>query len=145
MKLREGTAVAFGLALFLPLLVHAQMYKCVDERGATRYADQPGPGCKATDIRASPPISGQLRERRSDFATQDADFKRRHLEDERRAAHDHQALEQRCAQLRREQGVLASGGRVISSVKPDGERLYMDDAVRDQRLASVREQLRTCP
>lgn len=33
------------LALALP--VHAQMYKCVDERGRTLYSDKPIPNCKA--------------------------------------------------------------------------------------------------
>jgi hypothetical protein len=65
------------LALALP--AHAQMYKCVDSRGVTHYADQPTEGCRnaAVDIRPSPPISGRLTPSAADPAQQDADFRRR--------------------------------------------------------------------
>ena len=132
------------LLLALPLGVQAQMYKCVDARGAVRYADQPGPGCKATTIRASPPISGQLQQRSDDLAARDAELRRRQVEEETRSARDREALEKRCAQLRQQQGVLASGVR-ISNVNASGERNYMDDATRERELGIVREALRGCP
>jgi hypothetical protein len=48
------------LALALLLLVppaQAQMYKCVDERGKTIYADKPIPNCKGGKTVAPPPSS----------------------------------------------------------------------------------------
>lgn len=132
------------LLLALPLGAQAQMYKCVDERGAVRYADQPGPGCKAAAIRASPPISGQLQQRSDDLATRDAEFRRRQVEEQARVARDREALGERCARLRQQQGILASGVR-IGNVNASGERSYMDDASRERELASVREALRGCP
>jgi cell division protein FtsL len=132
------------LMLLLPLAADAQMYRCVDERGAIQYTDKPRAGCKATDIRASPPISGKLEERREDFATRDAEFRRRQIEQSTTSASERQALEQRCARLRYEQGLLSSGGR-LAQVTASGERVYLDDATRERRLVSLREQLRACP
>lgn len=135
------------LLLFATYPSHAQMYKCVDERGVTHYSDKPRPGCKGgpVDIRASPPVSGSVAPRRSpDLARQDADFKRRQIERERAEASDKAARESRCARLRREHAVLASGVRV-GSITSEGERLYLDDATRDARLAKLKEELRGCP
>lgn len=125
---------------------HAQMYKCVDERGVTHYSDKPRPGCKGgeVDIRPIPSVSGKVTERREDLAGRDADFKRRQSEQARAEAKDKAVLDRRCAQLRREYGWL-SGGTRISKLNAKGEREYMDDATRDQRLAQMREHLRGCP
>jgi hypothetical protein len=132
------------LLLLVPLVCHAQMYKCVDERGATQYTDKPRAGCKAAGIRGSPPISGRLEQRREDFATQDAEFRRRQIEQSTSSAKDRQAVEQRCARLRYEHGLLSSGGR-LAQLNASGERVYLDDATREQRVAALREQLRGCP
>jgi hypothetical protein len=40
--------------------------------------------------------------------------------------------------------VLASGVR-LSKVTNEGERVYLDDATRDARLAKLKEELRGCP
>jgi len=137
-------ALAVALAALGP--AHAQMYKCVDERGVTHYSDKPSPGCKGgkVDIQASPPLSGAVAPRAEDLARQDAEFKRRRLEQEQAQAADRKALEQRCGRLRQELGVLSSGYRV-AKITPQGERVYMEDATRDARLAQVREQMRGCP
>ena len=68
----------YALALVVVALpAQAQMYKCVDDHGRTRYADQPGAGCKALDIRSGPAPSGEAAPRKEDLATQDAEIKRR--------------------------------------------------------------------
>ena len=135
------------LVLVLALPAHAQMYKCVDEHGKTRYADQPGAGCKPVDIKPSPPLGGEAASRKDDFATQDAELKRRLLERDEAAAREREqreVAEHRCAGLRRENTVLASGIPIVD-VNSKGEKVYMDDVTRERRLAELAAQLRSCP
>ena len=40
--------LALGLFLALALPAHAQLTKCIDERGRVHYTDKPIPGCKPT-------------------------------------------------------------------------------------------------
>ena len=126
--------------------VQAQMYKCVDERGVTHYTDKPRPGCKGgpVDIRPIPSLSGSVTERGQDFEREAADFKRRQNERERAAAKERAELAARCKSLRQEQARLSSG-RPLAQVNANGERVYLPDQVRDQRLAHVRDALRGCP
>ena len=122
------------------------MYKCVDERGVTHYTDKPRPDCKGSpvDIRPIPSTSGKPAARSGDFAGQDADFKRRQIERAQAQAKDKTALDQRCSRLRREESWLSYSGR-ITQTDAQGQRVFVDDAARDARLAQVREQLRLCP
>ena len=133
--------------LVAALPAQAQMYKCVDEHGKTRYSDRQAAGCKEIDIRPSPPLSGALQSRQESFAVQDAELKRRQLERDAAAAKEaseRDALERRCAGLRREQTVLGSGVR-ISNVNAAGDLVYMDDTTRERRLAELARELRNCP
>jgi hypothetical protein len=144
--------VKWALAAF-PVLVWcsgaaAQMYKCVDERGVTHYADKPTPGCRNSevDIRGSPPISGALAPRSENPAQEEAAFRRRQIEREQaeRAQRAERAqLESRCASLKQERAVLASGRRLVE-IDAKGERVYVDDAVRERRLAEVDAALEQC-
>jgi hypothetical protein len=139
--------VAVALLLSAAYPSHAQMYKCVDERGVTHYSDKPRPGCKGgkVDIQPIPPVSGKVAAPRSTHVPQqDADFKRRQMERERAEAADKAVLKQRCARLRQEHAVLASGVRV-GNISARGERVYLDDATRDARLTKLKEELRGCP
>jgi Domain of unknown function (DUF4124) len=138
---------ALVLALAAPAAA-AEMYKCVDARGVTHYADKPTPGCQNTalDIQASPPLSGALAPPAESTAQQEADFRRRRLErDEAESAEQAERTqsERRCATLRAERAVLSSGRR-IAQIDATGERVYMDDAVRDQRLAELQAALAQC-
>lgn len=138
---------AAWLLLLLALPAWGQMYKCVDRNGVTHYTDAPLPGCKGreVDIRPIPSVSGsEIRRPAEDFAQQDADFKRRQNERADAEAKERAALESRCRALRQEQAVLSSGRRV-TRISAEGERVYMPDETREQRLAQVRESLRTCP
>lgn len=138
--------VALGILLAAVTTAHAQMYKCIDERGVTHYSDKPRPGCKGgqVDIQPIPPVSGKAAPRATDVPQQDADFKRRQIERERAEATDKAALQERCARVRREHAMLASGIR-IGEVTAQGERVYLDDATRDARLVQLKEELRGCP
>lgn len=137
-------------ALWLVLLVAspawAQMYKCVDQNGVTHYTDAPRPGCKGgqVDIRPSPPISGALGGRAEDFARQEAEFKRRQGERSRAEAKERAALQARCKRLRGELARLSSG-RPLARIDASGERVYVPDQEREQRVAQVHGALRACP
>ena len=78
------------------------------------------------------------------FAGQDAEFKRRQIERDEAEQRDKQLAEQRCAKLRNEYGVLASGGRIFER-NSLGERVYLEDSTRDARLARLKEEMRRCP
>jgi len=107
--------------------VHAQMYKCVDERGVTHYTDKPGPGCKGgpVDIRPAPPISGKVEERKEDLVGAEREFQRRQIE--------------------REYQRLTSGRR-LGRTNEKGERVYVEDAERQRRAAQLKGDLaRQCP
>jgi hypothetical protein len=136
------------LLIFWATGAAAQMYKCVDERGVTHYADKPTAGCRnsAVEIQGSPPISGRLSAPADSTAQQEADFRRRLMEREQsqRAQRAEQAvLDSRCANLRQEQAMLGSGRRVVK-INAKGEREYLDDSVRDARLAEIRGALEKC-
>lgn len=138
---------AWALLLLVALPAWAQMYKCVDKNGVTHYTDAPLPGCRGgeVDIRPIPSISGtDMRPRDEDFAQQDADFKRRQNERAQAQAQERAALDARCKSLRQENAIL-SGGRPLSRINEQGERVYVPDQVREQRLAQVRDALRACP
>ncbi len=141
-------AVAF-LGILASASAAGQMYKCLDAQGITHYADKPTPGCKnaPVDIRGSPPISGRLAPRPDDTAQQEADFRRRQAERERSeetARAQRAELERRCASLRAEHAVLASGRRLVQ-FDAQGERMYVDDGERQRRLAEVQAALQQCP
>jgi uncharacterized protein DUF4124 len=142
------TRLAAAAALMLAWPAHAQMYKCVDERGVTSYSATPRADCKGgkkVDIQASPPISGgSVAPRSANVPQQDADFKRRQIEREQAEAKDKTALGERCARLRSEQSMLTSGMRVFKT-NERGERVYIEDATRDARLAALKEEMRGCP
>jgi Domain of unknown function (DUF4124) len=141
------TRFAAAVLLILTWPAQAQMYKCVDERGVTSYSATPRPDCKGgkkVDIQGSPPISGSVAPRSANVPQQDSDFKRRQIEREQAEAKDKMALGERCARLRSEESMLSSGMRVFKS-NERGERVYIEDATRDSRLAAVREELRRCP
>lgn len=137
---------AWALVLLVALPAWGQMYKCVDQNGVTHYADAPMPGCKGreVDIRPIPPLSGEVSRGSGDFAQQDAEFKRRQNERAAAEAQEQASLESRCSSLRREHAVLSSGRR-LWRFSEQGERVYLPDEVREQRLAHVREAMRGCP
>jgi hypothetical protein len=143
-------ALARGLVLLMfmvPLACFAQMYKCVDERGVTSYSDKPRPGCKGgeVDIRPQAPISGKLQPGESDTARQDAEFRQRQTARDEAEFQENAARRHECSQMRKELNRLNFPGRVVEGKNEQGERVYLDDKVREQRLADLRERMRVCP
>jgi hypothetical protein len=144
----KSLLLAALLAAALP--AQAQMYKCVDERGVTHYSDSPNAGCKGkeVDIRPIPPAGGKVQGRDLDPARADAEFNGRRIARERaelneKAVRDAQL--RHCAQLRSEVGRLSTGRRVVEKYNEKGERVFMDDEMREKRLAELNGQLGACP
>jgi hypothetical protein len=124
------------------------MYKCVDERGRITYSDKPRPDCKGgkeVDIRGSPPMGEAVRERKSDLSQEEADFKRRQIDRERQEEQAKKELQQRCARARSEFNRLSNARRVIEKYDEKGQRVFLEDSVREERLARLRDELRGCP
>jgi hypothetical protein len=85
----------------------AQVYKCVDAKGVTRYSDKPQPDCpgREVDIRGQAPISGSLQASDPSLQEAERDFQARQAKREREEAAEARALaakQRRCAQLRTE-------------------------------------------
>lgn len=123
------------------------MYKCVDQRGVVHYSDKPSAGCKGgpVDIQPIPSLSGQAtRPQPPSNSEQDADFKRRQIERERQESLQKAAQMERCTKVRQEFEWLSSSGRV-AKINDAGERVYMDDATRQSRLAMLKQAMRACP
>jgi hypothetical protein len=106
------------------------MYKCVDQKGVTHYTDAPLPGCKGGEVDIGPAPSADFRRRQNERAQAEASLRA--------------ALETRCKALRLEHARLSSGSR-LAQIDADGERVYLPDELKDQRLAEVREAMRACP
>ncbi len=134
------------IVLLAPAAALAQMYKCVDEHGVISYADKPCAGKGGpVDIHGQPPLSGEVRTPNENLSGQDAEFKRRQIEREREAEKERAAQVKRCAPLRQEYSRLTSPVRRIVQVDANGNGTFMDDQVREKRIADLREQLRSCP
>jgi hypothetical protein len=143
--MRVAAWFAMCCSLLAPNAI-AQMYKCVDQRGVVQYSDKPSPGCKGgpVDIQPIPSLSGHGTTPPPSASRQDTDFRRRQIERERLEASERAALAQRCARVRQELEWLSASTRV-SRINDAGERVYMDDATRESRMAQLKQQIRDCP
>jgi len=135
----------FAALMVLALPAAAQMVKCVDARGVTHYTDKPGPGCKGgeVNIQGQPPISGKLQPRTLDPAREEREFQRRRIDEERQAKgeeREREARRRRCASMHTELQRLDSQRRVVT-VNPQGERTFMDDGLRQQRIEQLRSEI----
>src|SRR6185503_17851589 len=139
---------AFLVLIAFPLAASAQMYKCVDERGRITYSDKPRPDCKGgkeVDIRGSPPIGEGIQERKRDLSRDEADFKRRQVDRERAEAQEKQERQKQCTRARNEFNRLSNARRVIEKYDDKGQRVYLEDGAREERLGRLRDELRGCP
>jgi hypothetical protein len=134
MFLAINASVAFG-----------QIYKCVDQNGVTRYADQPCPGRGGgrVDIHAAPPMSGEAAPHAEDLHQAERDFQRRQIK--RREAEEAEskaaaANEKRCESLREQAQIYQQVGR-ISTLDANGKRQYMDDNTRAARLSELNAEI----
>lgn len=130
--------------------VHAQIIKCVDERGVTHYADKPPPGCKgeAVVIRPAAPVSGKAEARKEDLVDAELEFRRRRIDRERKdqeEASKVDAQNRRCASMHSQYRVLTSG-QPLSRTNEKGERTYVEDSERERRAAQLKNDIaQQCP
>lgn len=121
------------------------LYKCVDARGVTHYTEQPIPGCKGRelDIQPVPAPSGVERPEARGLEEQEREMRRRQVERgqalEKELA-ERKQREQRCLALRSEHARIATGRR-IAQVDAKGERSFMDDDVRQARIAQLQDEI----
>lgn len=127
--------------LLLALPAQAQVYKCVDARGVTQYADKPCAGGKGreVDIQGQPPISGKVTPYGEDLKAAERDFQKREAQRERERRADAKADDarrRRCEKAQAERQRWISVGRV-AVIDSKGERRYMDDNERAAKTAQL--------
>jgi hypothetical protein len=130
---------------FVASAAHAQMYKCVDDRGKTQYSDKPCPEGKGkeVDIRGQPPISGKVTPRKDDIGQQERDFQNRQIS--KRKWEEYNAKQEaqkkaRCDAMATQLKRLTEG-MTFSKTNEKGERVYMDEAQRGERIAQLRTEM----
>lgn len=146
----KPSALVIAFAAMTAVSVHAQMHKCVDDRGITHYTDKPAPDCKGgpVDIRAAPPISGKVEQRQEDLTGAERDFRLRQIDRARQDQDEARKLDaqkRRCASMHSEYQRLTSGRR-LARTNEKGERIYVEDTERDKRAAQLKSDIaRQCP
>lgn len=128
----------------------AAVSKWVDAQGRVHYSDQPPPPATTSEtLRSSSntqdSASSSVDETKTS-AEKDADLKKANAEKQaaddkaaqKKAAED--ALKANCATAQANLRALQSGER-IKEVDAKGERSYMDDAQRQQRIAAVQQEI----
>lgn len=127
----------------------AALYKWVDEKGVTHYTEEPPPDRKATKIEIRSDGPAAKPEATESWKDKEVEFRRRRLEKERTEAAA-EAEAKRAAQLRQQNCLRArdaldtlTRGRPIYRVNEKGERVYMEDAERDQETRRWRKEADT--
>lgn len=138
--------VLIALSL-LGLNAHAALNKWVDAEGKVHYSDSPPPDVKAQTVR---PLSGKGQAEApasyssKSYTEREAELKKSSLEKEeasKKKAQQDAAAEARkrnCAAARQHARTLEEGTRVFN-YDANGERVYLDDDARTQRLEEARK------
>jgi hypothetical protein len=131
----------------LGLNAHAGVNKWVDSEGKVHYSDAPPPEAKTETVRN---ISGKGQADApatyspKSYAEREAEMKKSKLEKEGAAQKKAQeetnakAKQANCEAARQNARSLESGGRIVT-YDANGERTYMEDDARTQRLEEARE------
>ncbi len=135
-----------ALAL-LALNAHAGLNKWVDEEGKVHYSDTPPPDVKTQSVRS---LSGKGQTEApasyspKSYTEREAELKKSKLEKEeasKKNAQQDAAAETRkrnCETARQHARALEEGARVYN-YDQNGERVYLDDDARTQRLEEARK------
>lgn len=123
-------------ALLVPAI--AQVYKWVDEKGATHYGERPPEGKKAQEVeqRLANPGPAPGKAAQPSWKEQDLEFRRRRIETDQTEAKDQQraaSQRQACNQARDQLAQMKSARRLYR-LDEKGERVFQSD---DERNASV--------
>lgn len=131
----------------LGLNAHAGVNKWIDSEGKVHYSDAPPPEAKTETVRN---VSGKGQTEApatyspKSYAEREAEMKKSKLEKEeasKKAARQEAATEAKkrnCEAARQHARALEEGGRVYS-YDQNGERVYLEDDTRAQRLEEARK------
>ena len=149
--------LAFLVALAFSAGAAAQAYKWVDKDGKVRYGDTPPPGVKATPLKTPsapkpPPAPASAGAAKKDDTakkdekplTPEQAFQKR--QKERQEADQKADKERADAQENRQQCEIAQAnlrtiqsGQRMSTTNAAGERIFMDDEMRDRALQNAQK------
>ena len=134
-------------ALAAPLAFAQQMYKWKDEKGVTHFSENPPPdGSKADKIEVKP-VGGdrptlpppeswkqkELQSKQQKAKAEGVDAIAKKREEEKR--------EERCRVARQELDSLTNGVRLFR-LNDKGERVFMEDSERNQRIEEAKRAIR---
>jgi flagellar motility protein MotE (MotC chaperone) len=141
------SAAALVLLACLSLSAQAGLNKWVDEDGKVHYSDSPPAGAQVESVRN---ISGKGQESApadyssKNYSQREAELnkarqqKKEATEKSAREAAQQQERKQNCAAARENLRALESGTRLVT-YDENGEKRFLDDAERTQRMNSARE------
>ena len=138
--MRKVLQLALLLAV-VPLVARAEIYKWVDEKGRIQYGENPPAGVKAAPIRPEAMPGGKPRPP-EDLLQQDAEFRRRQIEQQRAdeaAARQAELRKRNCASAR--DRLSSYEGRRRPYKVQNGERVFMTDDEREAETARLRAQV----
>ena len=142
----------FSLAILslLSLNVHAGVHKWVDADGKVQYSDaKPNEDTETQQVRnvaGKEPSNAPASYTPKSYAEREAEMKKAKLakeeESKKKAAQDAnaEAKKKNCAAARENARTLAESPRVVT-YDSNGEKTYMDDSTRAQRLEESRRQI----
>lgn len=127
----------------------AEVNKWVDNQGQVHYSDQPPPpdvqaktfGSASDGSGSASAVAGE-----PTFVQQEAVLKRAQLAEQAAAAQTAQkqaaadALKANCEGAQQNLRSLQSGARIMD-IKPSGERYYLDDSQRQQRIEKAQQDI----
>lgn len=140
------SATALLLLSFISMSAHAGLNKWVDENGKVHYSDTPPTNAKVESVRV---ITGKGQEAApadyssKNYSQREAELKKARQEKKdaaeksAREADQQEARKRNCAAARENLRVLESGTRLVT-YDENGERSFMDDAARAERLNEAR-------
>jgi hypothetical protein len=124
----------------------AEVNKWVDDQGRVHYSDQPPPpDVRAETLRSAPDAASGVAGT-GDFVQQEAALKRAQQAQQSDAAQaaakqaTAEALKANCEAARDSLRSLQSGARIMD-INASGERYYLDDSQRQQRIDKVQQDI----
>lgn len=129
---------------------HAEMHKWIDANGNVQYSDSVPPGVTTTQTVRNVAGKGQVQAPATyspkSYVEREAELKKTKQEKEdasqkkARQAAEADTKKQNCTMARENARTLEESARVVT-YDANGERTFMDDATREQRLAEARKSI----
>ena len=129
----------------------AQVYKWVDEKGATHYGERPPEGQNARRLESTPPAgpaSPQPKaETGQEWQDKNIEFQKRRIQRERKAEREQKEArdrQRRCVVARDDLRQMQSAR--LYELNEKGERVYLDDAGHKAAIDRVKQDIaKNCP